>query len=229
MYHSQLLERAAGSGRGARATAEQRADVAELVAELEALDPCTSAAAAAALLPGTWRLAWTGTSELFAFLLADNLPLVECGEITQTIARAGTDSGGADFEVTNRVEFGLPGVRQAVSNTGEVRVRSDKSVEVKFVRARVEPPAEAPLSEGLNQEIFGRQVDLSPLEGVLSPLQRAAAAAAQPAAEALGLQGGLDFDTPSGGATWLLTSYLDEDLRVSRGDGGGLFILTKDP
>ena len=221
--------RAAGSGRGARATAEQRADVAELVAELEALDPSASVAAAAPLLVGTWRLAWTGTSELFAFLLADNLPLLECGEITQTIARAGADSGGADFEVTNRVELGLPGVRGALSNTGEVRLRSDKSVEVKFVRARVEPPVQAPLSEALNQEIFGRRVDLSPLEGILTPLQRATAAAAEPAAEALGLQGGLDFDTPGGGASWLLTSYLDEDLRVSRGDGGGLFVLTKDP
>ena len=43
------------------------------------------------------------------------------------------------------------------------------------------------------------------------------------------MQGGLNFDTPSGGATWLLTSYLDEDVRISRGDGGGLFVLSKEP
>ena len=136
---------------------------------------------------------------------------------------------GVHAVLAARVELGLPGVRGAPSNTGEVRLRSDKSVEVKFVRARVEPPVQAPLSDALDQEIFGRSVDLWPLEGILTPLQRATVAVAEPAAEALGLQGGLDFDTPGGGASWLLTSYLDEDLRVSRGDGGGLFVLTKDP
>jgi hypothetical protein len=28
--------------------------------------------------------------------------------------------------------------------------------------------------------------------------------------------------------TWLLTTYLDEDTRITRGDGGSVFILTKD-
>lgn len=28
--------------------------------------------------------------------------------------------------------------------------------------------------------------------------------------------------------TWLITTYLDEDLRISRGDGGSVFILTKE-
>lgn len=28
--------------------------------------------------------------------------------------------------------------------------------------------------------------------------------------------------------TWLLTTYLDEDTRITRGDGGSVFVLTKD-
>lgn len=28
--------------------------------------------------------------------------------------------------------------------------------------------------------------------------------------------------------TWLLTTYLDEDTRITRGDGGSVFILVKD-
>eukprot|EP00879_Flechtneria_rotunda_P033144 GHRR01036680.1.p2 GENE.GHRR01036680.1~~GHRR01036680.1.p2 ORF type:complete len:113 (+),score=16.49 GHRR01036680.1:149-487(+) len=28
--------------------------------------------------------------------------------------------------------------------------------------------------------------------------------------------------------TWLLTTYQDEDTRITRGDGGSVFILTKD-
>ena len=28
--------------------------------------------------------------------------------------------------------------------------------------------------------------------------------------------------------SWLLTTYLDEDTRISRGDGGSVFVLVKD-
>jgi hypothetical protein len=28
--------------------------------------------------------------------------------------------------------------------------------------------------------------------------------------------------------TWLLTTYLDDDTRITRGDGGSVFILVKD-
>lgn len=39
----------------------------------------------------------------------------------------------------------------------------------------------------------------------------------------------LKFQLGSGGAqSWLLTTYLDEDIRISRGDGGGLFVLIKE-
>ena len=40
----------------------------------------------------------------------------------------------------------------------------------------------------------------------------------------------LDFDIPSGqqAESWLLTTYLDDDTRISRGDGGSIFVLVKD-
>jgi hypothetical protein len=40
----------------------------------------------------------------------------------------------------------------------------------------------------------------------------------------------LSFPLPSGeqSQTWLLTTYLDEDTRITRGDGGSVFILVKD-
>lgn len=34
--------------------------------------------------------------------------------------------------------------------------------------------------------------------------------------------------TNDSASTWLLTTYLDEDTRITRGDGGSVFILTKD-
>lgn len=39
----------------------------------------------------------------------------------------------------------------------------------------------------------------------------------------------LQFPIQSDGAqTWLLTTYLDADTRITRGDGGSVFILVKD-
>lgn len=40
----------------------------------------------------------------------------------------------------------------------------------------------------------------------------------------------LSFPLPGSeqSGTWLLTTYLDEDTRITRGDGGSVFILVKD-
>lgn len=40
----------------------------------------------------------------------------------------------------------------------------------------------------------------------------------------------LSFPLPTSDAsqTWLLTTYLDEDTRITRGDGGSVYILVKD-
>ena len=38
----------------------------------------------------------------------------------------------------------------------------------------------------------------------------------------------LSFPIGDQSQTWLLTTYLDEDTRITRGDGGSIFILVKD-
>ena len=35
-------------------------------------------------------------------------------------------------------------------------------------------------------------------------------------------------ETQIGGSSWLMTTYLDDTLRISRGDGGGVFVLVKE-
>ena len=57
---------------------------------------------------GTWKLAYTSNSELFAFLAAEALPLVEVGEILQIVdAAAGT--------VVNRLAINTPLLRGSIS------------------------------------------------------------------------------------------------------------------
>lgn len=74
--------------------------------------------------------------------------------------------------------------------------------------------------------VFGQQVDISPLDTLTKPLQDAAASVAR----MISGQPPLKFPIRNGSNadSWLLTTYLDEDLRISRGDGGGLFVLLKE-
>jgi len=74
-------------------------------------------------------------------------------------------------------------------------------------------------------EVFGQNIDLTPARGLLQPLQEVAAAVAR----TLSGQPPLKFPIQTDRAqSWLLTTFLDEDLRITRGDGGSLFVLLRE-
>lgn len=65
---------------------------------------------------------------------------------------------------------------------------------------------------------------MSPVQQSLSPVQEAVASIART------ISGQPPLKVPIPGertSSWLLITYLDEDLRISRGDGG-LFVLVKE-
>lgn len=71
--------------------------------------------------------------------------------------------------------------------------------------------------------VFGQQINLSPVQQSLAPLQDAVGSISQV------ISGQPPLKVPIPGertSSWLLTTYLDEDFRISRGDGG-LFVLAK--
>jgi PAP_fibrillin len=74
-------------------------------------------------------------------------------------------------------------------------------------------------------DIFGQKISLGPVKQALNPLQNVVLNITS----ALSGQPPLKVPIPSGNRaeSWLLTTYLDEDFRISRGDGG-LFVLAKD-
>lgn len=98
-------------------------------------------------------------------------------------------------------------------------------MQVAFKEGILDPPeikARVDLPEKI--EIFGQRVNLYPLQQVLNPLQEAAASISR----SFSGQRPLKLPIPRNrGRSWLLTTYLDKDLRISRGDGG-LFILVKE-
>jgi hypothetical protein len=179
-----------------------------------------------ALLDGTWRLAYTSNSELLAILALSRLPLLSVGDITQRI-----DSASSTVE--NRAALSGPLSSTALSATASFEVRSPKRLSVRFERGGIATPQlmeQLDLPESLPM-LGGGTVDLAPLRGLLQPVRDGVSGA-------LGVLDGLLRDTPDlsfplpgsdATSTWLLTTYLDADTRISRGDGGSVFILVKQP
>lgn len=80
--------------------------------------------------------------------------------------------------------------------------------------------------------MLGQPVDLAPLQPALVPLLGALKGALQTGSEALKsapTNVTVPFAEGVQQSTWLLTTFLDADLRIARGDGGSVFVLTKRP
>lgn len=75
----------AGTERGLAARSEVRADISELITQLEARNPTSATAEDLNRLSGKWKLAYTSNSELLAILALSRLPGLEVGDITQAI------------------------------------------------------------------------------------------------------------------------------------------------
>eukprot|EP00192_Tetraselmis_astigmatica_P014121 CAMPEP_0117650874 /NCGR_PEP_ID=MMETSP0804-20121206/1777_1 /TAXON_ID=1074897 /ORGANISM="Tetraselmis astigmatica, Strain CCMP880" /LENGTH=315 /DNA_ID=CAMNT_0005456785 /DNA_START=70 /DNA_END=1017 /DNA_ORIENTATION=- len=218
-----LLDSLFGTERGLTASAETRAEINELLAQLEAQNPTPCPNEAMELLDGEWKLVYTSNSELMALLAANNLPLVTIGDITQSI-------DGATQTVVNKVQVTVPFSSTTVAAQAKVEVRSPKRLQVKFQQGTISTPT---ITENLDipasANILGQTVDLRPLEEAFKPLERNLAGVASQLQNLLSQSPDLSFPIESENAqTWLITTYLDQDTRVSRGDMGSVFILVKD-
>lgn len=80
---------------------------------------------------------------------------------------------------------------------------------------------------------MGQVVDLTAVQGLLQPVGATLNSVINSVGSLLGQAPDLNFPLLSGGmgdasSTWLLTTYLDYDTRITRGDGGSVFVLVKD-
>ena len=101
----------------------------------------------------------------------------------------------------------------------------DGNIQVQFKEGKFEPP-EIKSSVELPEEVevFGQKINLNPLQQGLGPIQGAVANISR----LISGQPSLKLPIPGERtASWLLTTYLDTDFRISRGDGG-LFVLAKE-
>ncbi|EOY28825.1 Plastid-lipid associated protein PAP / fibrillin family protein [Theobroma cacao] len=232
-----LVDSFYGTNRGLKATSETRAEIVELITQLEAKNPTPAPTEALTLLNGKWILAvklpvssllvfcldvaikYTSFPGLFPLLSRGQLPLVKVEEISQTI-------DAESFTVQNSVQFSGPLASNTISTNAKFEVRSPKRVQIKFQEGIIGTPQ---LTDSIvlpeNVEFLGQRFDLTPVKGLLTSVQDTASSVAK----TISSQPPLKFSLSNSNAeSWLLTTYLDEELRISRGDAGSVFVLIKE-
>lgn len=219
LLKKQLVDSFYGTNRGLTATSETRAEVVELITQLESKNPTPAPTEALPLLNGKWILAYTSFLGLYPLLSRGTFPLVKVEEISQTI-----DS--ENFKVQNCVLFSGLGSTTAITTNAKFEVRSPKRVQIKFDEGIIGTPQ---LTDSIvlpeNVEVLGQKIDLAPFKGLLTSVQDTASNVAK----SISNQPPLKFSISETNAeSWLLTTYLDEELRISRGDGGSVFVLIKE-
>ncbi|XP_068635535.1 probable plastid-lipid-associated protein 3, chloroplastic [Aristolochia californica] len=213
-----LVDSFYGTELGLRASVETRAEIVELIKQLEAVNPTPAPTQVAGPLDGTWILVYTAFSELLPLLAAGTLPLVKLQKITQEI-----DTSSSTIE--NSTTFSSPFATISFSTSASFEVQSPSRIQVQFKEGIFQPPeisSSVDLPESV--DVFGQKVELSAVNSLLNPLQGLVASISR----AISGQPPLRVPIPGERTqSWLIITYLDEDLRISRGDGG-LFVLVKE-
>eukprot|EP00210_Caulerpa_lentillifera_P007375 g7048.t2 len=215
---SALLDSLFGTERGLTARGETKAEINELISQLESQNPTPSPSESVELLTGNWKLVYTSNSELIALLALSRIPFVTVGDITQKI-----DGKTAE----NQIQISVPFSRTSFSTVASLEVRSPTRLQVKFEEGIIRTPE---LLEDINIpssiSVMGQDLDVS---AQLKPIESSVKDAVAQIGTFISRQP--DLKIPISGQraqTWLLTTFLDEDTRIMRGDKGSVYVLVKD-
>ena len=220
----------ASKNRGITATLADQQAIGSIIARVEDLNPTPDPLSAPELLTGDWRLLYTTSQELLGI---DKIPIAKLGDIYQCIRPQ-------EQRIYNIAEImGLPYLEGLVSvvasfTPAKADAQADTTTSIDATdtaTTKTPPPARsttvaAPpknrVNVKFNRAIFGLQRVL----GYQSPAQYIQKLETT---DKFNFLQGIDFkinaDRQQG---WLEITYLDDDLRIGRGNQGSLFVLTKD-
>lgn len=211
-----LVDLLYGTDRGLRVSTETSAQILELITQLEAKNQPTQDLT---LLNGKWILQYTSFTGLLLLLGRGTLSLVKVEEISQTI-------DAENLTVQNSVVFAGPLATASLTTNAKFEVTSPKRLQIKFEEGIIGTPQ---LTNSIefpeSVEFLGQKIDFTPFKGLITPIQDTAASVIKSISSQPPLKIPITGDKAQ---SWLLTTYLDDELRVSRGDGGTIFLLVKE-
>lgn len=219
-----LLDSLFGLERGLKARGETKAELNELIGQLESSNPTPSPTEADEKLSGSWKLMYTTSPSTLALLGLSRLPLVKVGDITQMI-------DGPGMTVENKIQISVPFSRTSFSTSAAFEVSSPKRLRLQIKSGNIATPElleDIDLPDSVS--LMGQTIDLSPLKQALQPFNSTVKDAVAQLGNLLSQQPDLKIPIQEDRApvTWLLTTYLDEDTRISRGNGGTVYVFVKD-
>ena len=253
--------------------ARRRAALNERVAALEATAPSAFRVSESlesslessleGLLSGVWRLAYTDAFETLAALrIANAMPGVTAGQLTQTVEIANAKSRGVERAASNadpspprrranetaapsrlvavtRMDVSAPLLEtrsfvkaELVSVPGlSQRCLSARVLEAGVEDARVVDTVSQYVSFPASVTVLGVDVDTGVVAEASDPARNAAKAAVTVLGDAVQtLNPKLAVPVPEsfpGARAWTLTTYVDEDIRVARTEGGSVYLFEK--
>ncbi|GKE18444.1 plastoglobulin-1, chloroplastic-like protein, partial [Tanacetum coccineum] len=161
---------------------------------------------------------YTAFSELLPLLAVGTTPLLKVDKISQQIFTS-------NLTIDNTITFSTPFATFTSTASANFEVRSPSRIQVQFKEGSFQPPKiKSNISLPESVDIFGQNINLSPVQQSLNPLQEVVANLAGVISGQAPLKVSIPGERSS---SWLLVTYLDKDLRISRGDGG-LFVLAKE-
>ncbi|XP_015161224.1 plastoglobulin-1, chloroplastic-like isoform X2 [Solanum tuberosum] len=131
----------------------------------------------------------------------------------------------SSLTIENSTTLSSPVATSSFSATAVFEVQSPSRIQVEFKEGTFKPPEiKSKIDLPKNVDIFGQNISLSPLQQSLGPLENVVAGIARNISSMPPLKVPIPGERTK---SWLITTYLDSDLRISRGDGG-LFVLVKE-
>ncbi|KAG2493005.1 hypothetical protein HYH03_008669 [Edaphochlamys debaryana] len=235
---SGLLDLVYGTARGVSATPVQRAGIEEFITALEARNPNTMPTEPQAMsaLSGRWKLVYTSNVATLMLLGAlDSMPLVDVGDVYQVV-------DPVTLNTTNKIDIAVPMMLSLRADAG-LEVRSPRQFKVQFTKVGLDTYVATPqimtaLEVPDSITVLGARLDMTPVKRLLEPINSGLEAAQGLLGRAVSPEFGLgQVPTPPGFAPglvteatslWMLTTYLDDTLRISRDDEGRVFVMLKD-